>query len=232
MAKAWTTHEVKTLRETLAAGGSLLDAAALIGRPYGGVRLKAQSLGLAMDRSTLARIKRFCVISAEDEDACWIWSGYVRTGTPMINIDGKPQSARRAAMKAAGLWRKSFRFATSRCGRMDCVRAEHGKGATGAEHMEALWASGRLGTALHRAASAQSVRQRAILTLPLVRELRARHAAGEPIEALMADANGAKLDTLRKALQGRTWAEVTSGASVFSLRATVPRRHPGDWLRR
>ena len=216
----WKTTEEQALRDAVAAGLSLRQAATLIGRPLDGVQCKARDLGLRVDRSILARIRRKCVIDASDPDSCWIWQGMVNTkdGKPRINVAGSAVSTLSTAMREAGLWKPGWRMSRVTCGDTMCVRPQHGQGYTTGAYVRSLYADGSLGTASHNAARAKNRRRWAKLSEELVRDLRAKYAAGATVDELHALVPTVGRDTLQRAIRGRTWADARGSGSVFAWR--------------
>jgi hypothetical protein len=112
----------------------------------------------------------FAKVSPEPNTGCWLWTGATeRNGYGMIWVDGRLRPAHRVSLTIAGRTPGAL-CALHSCDTPSCVNPAHLRLGTQAENM---------GDMAKRQRQARGDRLSKKLTSTGIREIRARHAAGE-----------------------------------------------------
>lgn len=136
---------------------------------------------------------RVDIRSAEE---CWLWSGAMAGGYGQIQIVGKKMPASRAAFVAAFGTDPGDLFVCHRCDNKLCCNPTHLFLGTSSENLQD---ASRKGLIAHGERCARSR-----LTLDQVRDIRARHFAGETFAAL-ARVFGITPANVRFIVRRQTW---------------------------
>lgn len=216
----WSATDDARLCTLAATGLNVPEIAMRMGRTMSSVEDAAQRLSLPLETGFLARVRARCELDPEDPGTCWLWSGGLRTdGNPICTIGARRVSLRPEVLRAVGKWRPAYRATCTTCDNKLCVRPEHIKPLTGAQHTQRLYKGGLLGRADHTASKAAANRRvHSRLTWDVVREMRSRRAAGATVDELVTLAPGVSKKTVYEVLSGKRWAEAAPAASVFSWR--------------
>lgn len=220
---AWTTTEVRTLREQYEAGTPTREIAAMLGRTDKAVRSQADEL--ALRRPALPadlRERMLQRVRVDEESGCWIWAGRLSSkGLPVLDFmqNGKREvrSVRRLLLTLDGKWKRTTHNCRASCEDPLCVAPMHTIQMTGSQYITWRHRCGSTNNPKAIAAITRKRRENSKVTLELVRSMRARAAAGESVTDLMPDWPCSDA-ALRHVLSGRSWKETAAAASVFTWR--------------
>jgi hypothetical protein len=151
-------------------------------------------------------------VSPEPNTGCWLWTRSCHPGGyGQVQIRGylnRPIGTHRAAWIATHGPIPAGAFVCHKCDNRLCVNPDHLFLGTHAENMADMAAKGRSLSALRFARNVRGERHPdAKLNEGTVREIRARHEAGETY-AVLALAYGVSKPTVAHACQRRSWAHV------------------------
>ena len=135
---------------------------------------------------------------------CYLWVGAPSRGYGEMKVEGRVRNAHHVAWYLkTGAW--PTLNVLHKCDTPLCVRIDHLFEGTQTDNMRDCAAKGRLVSNLSTRRG--ELAHNAVLTETIVREIRARVAAGEAQRAV-ARRLGIARDTLRHVVRGDTWAHV------------------------
>jgi hypothetical protein len=213
----WTTRELACVREHYPADGAVKVGLAL-GRSPESVNEFARRNGISRINHvggayTLNIIRARCQVHDDggDHPGCWLWTGPLHTGVPVLRHNGKLGSARRVGYElATGKTLRADQVVRMTCGNGACLNPDHmrvqSRAALKTEN------AAKEPDAIRRARLAVQVRQRyAVLDWQKVGQIR---RSDEPTRVLAARFAVSE-KTIRGVRRGDSWRELAANDQLI-----------------